>query len=154
MGRKNDSLPRGLSRVDHPKSDVHVWRVQKSDGTFLYFGDAKFGGKDGALRAALEQLKNLPIIGVKSSKSATNTTGTIGVCPVRYKGEIVAFKAISGSGKGQKVHVFSLCNYGENIAYRLAVLARMDFIRMAEEQELAKRNRQIKEMLTRLENHG
>ena len=154
MGRKNATLPRGLSRVDHPSSAVHLWRVQNHDGSFTYFGDAKYGGKDSALRAALEELRTLPIIGIKKSKSATNTTGTIGVSPVRYKGETVAFKAISGSRKGQKFKLFSVLDYGEKVAYRLAALARMDFIREAETQELEKRNFLITEMLARLENHG
>lgn len=70
------------------------------------------------------------------------------------KGELVAFKAISGSRKKQRFKLFSLRDYEEKVAYRLAVAARMDFIREAEEQQLEKRNFLIHEMLTRLENHG
>ena len=85
MGRKNTTLPRGLSRVDHTSSGVHLWRVQSPDGSYIYFGDVKFGSKEAALHAAL------------------------------------------------------------------ACLARADFIAMLEGEELLKRNRHIRKLLTRLE---
>ena len=152
MGRKNTTLPRGLSRVDHAASDVHLWRVQNPDGTFIYFGDAKFGSKNAALRAALIQLKATPIIGVRSSKFKTNTTGVIGVSPVRRKGKLVAYKAIAGSMHSKShLKLFSITDYGENIAFRLACLARADFVGKMEEEELTKRNRLIRKFLTQLE---
>jgi hypothetical protein len=132
-----------------------LWRVQKPDGSFTYFGDARFGGKNRALRAALLQLRALPIIGIKKTKSASNKSGTIGVCAVRYKGETVAFKAIAGS-KWSKSHykAFSIRDYGENVAFRLACLARAEFIGKMEDKELMKRNRHISIMLAQLGKRG
>jgi len=152
MGRRATSLPRGLSRVDHEVSNVHLWRVQKPDGAFIYFGDAKYGGRIEALRAALLQLVSLPIIGIQSSKSIRNTTGTIGVSPVRYKGKLTGFKAMAGSVRSTPYYKkFSIRDYGESVALRLAVLARMDFIEKTEALELTKRNKLIRRMLARLE---
>ena len=152
MGRKNDSLPRGLSRVDHTASDVHLWRVQNPDGSFIYFGDSKHGSKEAALQAALIQLEATPIIGIRSSKFKTNTTGVIGVSPVRHKGRLVAYKAIAGSMRSKALYkFFYITEYPENIAFRLACLARAEFVGKLEEEELTRRNCLIRKFLIRLE---
>ena len=152
MGRKNTTLPRGLSRVDHTSSGVHLWRVQNPDGSYIYFGDVKFGSKDAALHAALIQLETTPIIGVRSVKFKTNTTGVIGVSPVRQKGKLVVYKAVAGSMHSKPLFkLFSILDYGENIAFRLACFARADFIAKLEGKELLKRNRHIRNLLADLE---
>jgi len=153
MGRKKLDYPRGLSRVDHENSNVHLWRVQKPDASFIYFGDAKYGGCDEALRAALLQLEKTPLIGVKFSKSTRNTSGVIGVSPVRYKGKVVAFKAIAGSLHSKpQATTFPFVQWGEKAAWVMAVYARNEFVAEIERQELEARNKKIRVMLRKLGN--
>jgi len=151
MSRRSEKYPRGLSRVDHEKSSVHLWRVQHPDASFIYFGDAKYGGPDEALRAALLRLEKTPLIGVKFSKFSRNTSGVIGVSPVRHKRKVVAFKAIAGSPRTKsRYKLFSFVQWGEKVAWALAVYARNEFIAEIENKELAARNKKIRVMLRKL----
>gem|GEM_PF-2132718 len=114
-------------------------------------GDAKYGERDEALRAALLQLERTPLIGVKFSKFSRNTSGVIGVSPVRYKGKVVAFKAIAGSPHSKpRATVFSFVQWGELGAWALAVHARGEFIAEIESKELNARNKKIRAMLRKL----
>jgi len=104
------------------------------------------------MHAALHQLEILPIIGVRVSRSKTNTTGVIGVSPVRHKGKLVAYKAIAGSMRSRPLcKLFSIRDYGKNVAFRLACFARAEFVGKMEDEEFVKRNRHIKKLLARLE---
>ena len=57
---------RGISRIDQPSTRTHGWFVRagfyrRADGSYTprhrkFFGDAGYGGKRGALRAAQEYL--------------------------------------------------------------------------------------------------
>lgn len=152
MGRRNTLLPRGLSRVDHNASNVHLWRVQNEDGSFLYFGDASHGGKEQALEVALKALLKLPVIGIHHNRSTKNTTGIIGVAPIQHKGVLVAFKASAGSPKSHYYsEVFSIALWGEKFARLMAIDAREEFVAKIESRELKKRNREIRRLLKKLE---
>src|SRR5438034_11393899 len=64
--RRHSVRPRGISRIDQPSTRTHGWFVRadfykRADSTYAprhrkFFGDAGYGGKRRALRAAQEYL--------------------------------------------------------------------------------------------------
>jgi len=69
---------RGISRIDQPSTRTHGWFVragfyQRADGSYAprhrkFFGDASYGGKRRALRAAQEYLAKVQGRGTKRKR--------------------------------------------------------------------------------------
>ncbi len=150
MGRRaNSPYPCGLSRVDHERSGVHLWRVQVPGGKFLYFGDTTYGGRDAALVAALARLVLTPVLGVAAKGHVDSTTGVVGVCPIHEKGCLVAYKAHVGSRNHMRFRVFRLADYGER-ALDEAIRAREELLAEREREKTIERNEQAAALLRRV----
>lgn len=126
-----------LARIDLPGASTHGWqvRLQRRGVKYAkYFGDRVHGGADRALMAArvwrdrlLEEIEKGEQARI-CSKSARNRSGVVGVSKVSVvtNGATYQFWQATWSPEtGQRRCVkFSIRRYGDQEAFRLAVMAR------------------------------
>ncbi len=133
IGRDNYAL----ARIDLPGSSTHGWQVRLQRRGVKYgkfFGDGVFGGVDRSLIAAkrwrdrlLERLEGEEMVRI-CTRSTRNRSGVVGVSKVSVvtNGTTYEFwQATWSPEKGRRRCVkFSIRRYGDQEAFRLAVLAR------------------------------
>jgi len=136
---------KGISRID--SGSTHGWFVRGYRNGKTYsklFSDRKCGGRDKALKLALEHrdelFKELDEIPAQRRnrrqvfRDARNTSGVIGVCRISKKGASgrinecysVSWRPEPGV---QKCTSFSIRKYGEEQAFRMAVEHRLKMMR-------------------------
>lgn len=137
MGKTDDNY--ALARIDLPGASTHGWqvRLQRRGVKYAkYFGDSVFGSSSRALQAARIWRNNL-LRKIEDreqaricTRSARNSSGVVGVSRVKVvtNGASYEFWQATWSpspGKRRCVK-FSIRRYGDQEAFRLAVLARED----------------------------
>jgi hypothetical protein len=137
MGDLEDSY--ALARIDLPGASTHGWqvRLQRRGVKYAkYFGDSVFGSPSRALQAAriwrndlLREIEALELARI-CTRSARNSSGVVGVSKVTVvtNGSTYEFWQATWSPEpGRRRCVkFSIRRYGDQEAFRLAVVARKD----------------------------
>ena len=123
-----------ISRIEQSEKDHFGYYVRVTRDGIQYskfFADKKYGGKNGAMAAAVELdtalREELPLQSQAGRKTIRNTSGHVGVSRTKStrKGHTYEYwQACWGSGESRKSTKFSIKKYGTRQAKRLAIEAR------------------------------
>lgn len=132
--------PKGLTRIEIPAKNTFGYMVRLSRGgarVHEFYADAKHGGKQGAETAARARYRKLASVappvdsGHRGVVTRRNTSGKVGVrISVSYgrpgsDAEYYAWEAFWTDKRGNyRTIAFSWNKFGDESAYKLAVLAR------------------------------
>lgn len=132
-----------ISRIEQPEKNnfgyyVRVTRKGKQHAKF--FSDSQNGGKRKALLAARghqqELLDQLPLESRRGQKTIRNSSGRVGVSRSKSASrghEYEYWQASWSEGDERRSVKFSVSKYGEERAKRLAIKARRDWEKAAEQ---------------------